>query len=354
MEQSITKQEAINKLWKRPEGIFGIITGIGLFGLIGYLLYKALPFLITLATNVIWLVVEIIILCILVYILLNKDTWRNFSLLWYQLNRKILSIVVDMDPISVLHKGISEMVRNLDIIHQKVNELGAIIEEMKKKLKEYKTEFDENTHKKKKLDEKIKNGNLDEKELFATRNALVNVNNSLVRGQTQIIKQQERLNTSEKYYKVMEKLEVYAGYKIQDAKNDLYYKEEEFKQAKATRSAMKSIMSILKGGLSESIEQELALASINETVNLSISEMRRLIDGSNDILNNFELNSEINADKAEALLKEYEAHGFDIFNESETHNPEVDLNMRKALCAEEPVVVEQKPIQEIKSNQYFS
>lgn len=337
-EELARREQTLKGLWKRPEGVFGIITGAGLVGGLLVVLYKALPFLITLASNLIWLIVEVVVLFLLLYVLLNKDTWRNLSLIWYQLNRKVLSWIVDMDPISILKKAIAEMHENLDVVHEKNTELGAVIVNMEEKLEDFKKSFDSNMRMRKKLEEQIKRGIEDPKELFAKKNQLTNVNNELVRGEEQIKRQIERLKTSTKYHEIMEKLEVYATYKVQDAESELRFKEEEFKQAKAARSAMKSIMGIIKGGLADTMEQEMALASINETVNMSVAEMRRLIDGSNDILTNFELNSDINADKAEELLKQYEQNGFEIFNK-EYESPEVNANMMRALQGGQKVSV---------------
>ena len=355
-EELALREQTLKGLWKRPEGVFGIITGVGLIGGLLFVLYKALPFLITLASNLIWLIVEIVVLFLLLYVILNKDTWRNLSLIWYQLNRKLLGLIVDMDPISILKKAIAEMRENLQTVHEKVTELASVIVNMEKKLKEYKAEFNDNTEIKKKLEEQIQSGRLNQKELYAKKTYLANVNNAIVRGDAQIRKQHERLKTSKKYQEIMEKLEVYANYKVQDAENELRFKEEEFEQAKATRSAMKSIMGIIKGGLSETMEQEMALASINETVNMSVAEMRRLIEGSNDILTSFEMNTDINADKAEELLRQYDANGFEIFNEDK-ESPEVAADMRRALHGRErqPILVEDVDYTESapKANKYF-
>lgn len=321
------RNEVMKTLWKRPEGIFGTITGIGLIGAIGYGLYKLLPYLLAFATNLIGLIIEGVVLVVLLAVIFNRNTWRNLSLIWYQLNRKILGWIVDLDPISVLKRAIGEMKDNLEIINEKVIELGSINVNMGKKLEEYKTEFDRNTRLKKKIEEKLSSSNTNDKDKFKYRNELNNVNNSLVRGQNQIIKQQQRLKTSTRYHEIMEKLAVCVGYKVQDAENDLYYKEEEFKQAKASRSAMKSIMGIFKGGMTETLEQEMALETINDTVNMSLAEMKSLIDGSNDILASFELETDINAEKAEKLLQQYESDGFAIFDRAESDDTTVNSGM---------------------------
>jgi len=337
----MTKEERMKNLWKRPEGKLGIITGIGLFGGILFGLYKILPFLVAIATNMIWLVVELFVLVVLLAIVLNKDTWRNLSLIWYQINRKLLGLIVDIDPISILRKGIAEMEKNIRIVHDKVTELGGILEGMKTSLVNYTNDFEANITKKRKLEEKLSSaGKLSDKERMKYQGNLNLVNNDITRGQDRISRQKARIETSEKYYEMMQKLEIIADYKVRDAKSELSCKEEEFEQAKKQRAVMKSVMGILKGNVSAAMEQEMALSSINTTVYNSIAEMQRLIDGSNDLLVNFEIDNEVKSDRANEILRMYDEHGLGIF-ENQTSALD-NSNIKKALTGRkaEPVLVE--------------
>jgi len=353
------RDEVMKTLWKRPEGVFGTITGIGLIAAIGYGIYKILPFLVAMAANLIGLIVECLVLGLLLFMIFNKDTWRNLSLIWYQINRKILGWIVDLDPISVLKRAIGEMREKLQIIDEKVIELDSINISMQKKLEEYKKDFDYNTRLKKQIETKLAKEQ-DENEKFRYKNELVNVNNAIVRGRNQIVKQQDRIKMSVHYHKMMQRLAVAAKYKVQDAENDLYYKEEEFNQAKASRSAMKTMMDIFRGGMSKTLEQEMALATVNDTINKSLADMKSLIDGSNDILTKFELDSDINADKAEELLKLYETNGFAIFEKTDDMNVTSDIFASKAI-SDQPATVHEaqfvevpvEKVEEKKESRYF-
>ena len=50
----------------------------------------------------------------------------------------------------------------------------------------------------------------------------------------------------------------------------------------------------------------------------SIAEINRLLDGSNDILVNFELNNDINSAKADEIVKMFDSNGFSIFDSKES------------------------------------
>jgi hypothetical protein len=68
------------------------------------------------------------------------------------------------------------------------------------------------------------------------------------------------------------------------------------------------------------------------------------------------MNTDINADKAEELLRQYDANGFEIFNDDK-ESPEVAADMRRALHGRErqPILVEDVDYTESapKANKYF-
>jgi len=315
-------KDRIKELWKRPGGTFAKITGIAAIGAIGWGLYKALPFLIALAANTIWFIVELVVLAILMYIVTSKEFRRGVQLFWLQISRKILGLIVEMDPINILKNGISEMEGKMGKVHKSVTDLEALLVSLKKKKHEYEEEFNKNKREREIVEKKLKDPRISEadKESFAIKEKLLA--NDIVRGADQLKRQNERISKSEQYLKIMKKLEKAAEYKIKDASSQLKYMEDEYEQAKAQTSAVRSINSILNGGLTRSMEEELALDSVNNTINESIAEMNRLLDGSNDILINFDINSESNLQLADEIMKVFDEKGFGIFdseNKKELH-----------------------------------
>jgi phage shock protein A len=310
-------RDRIKELWKRPGGTFAKITGIAALGAIGWGLYKALPFLITLASNTIFFVLEMVVLAILLYVVTSKEFRRGIQLLWLQITRKIYGLIVDIDPISILKNGIAEMEKKMSKVRKSVTDLEALLVNLRRKKKEYEEEFSKNKRDREVIEKKLKDPRISEsdRESYTIKEKLLA--NSIVRGAEQLKRQTERISKSEQYLKIMKKLEKAAEYKISDASDQLKYMENEYEQAKAQTSAVRSINSILSGGLSRSMEEELALDSINSTINESIAEMNRLLDGSNDILINFDIESESNLQLADEIMKVFDEKGFGIFDSSE-------------------------------------
>ena len=309
--------QSLKSLWKRPGGVFAKVTGYAAIAALLFGLYKALPFLVAAASNLLILILELIAIVAVLYIVTSKEFRRGLQLTWLQVMRKLYGIIVNIDPIAILENGISEMRKKLDVVRDNVVKLESLLVDMKRKVTEYKDEFEKNVSKRASLEKKLSDPKVSSNDVLKYKAALQLVNNEIARGGTQIKAQNERIATSEKYLKVMKNLETAADFKVKDASNELRYRKNEYEQAKAQQKAMGSITSILKGVLTKPMEEELAMEQVMSTINTSIAEMNRLLDGSNDILVNFELDNDANASKADRILEMFDANGFDIFNAKE-------------------------------------
>lgn len=333
MDQDNNIREKIKELYKRPGGLFAKITGILIITALGYGFYLALPFLVAAAANFLILLLELIGIAGILYLITNKDFRRGLQLVWLQLMRKFYGVIVNIDPIAILQNGINEMKQKLKTVHESVTKLESLLVGMKRKLQEYEEEFERNVAQKKSLDKRMGSMNTigDKTEAMKYRSTLQLVNNNIARGERQIKAQHIRINTSERYLDVMKKLEIAADFKVRDAENELNYRKEEYEQAKAQTKAIRSVTSIFDGGLTRTMEEELAMTNVTDTINESIAEMNRMLDGSNQILANFEIDNDINADKANAILEMFDNNGFSIFEEPQkkesgkyilTHTPD--------------------------------
>ena len=113
---------------------------------------------------------------------------------------------------------------------------------------------------------------------------------------------------------ILEKLEIAATSKIQMAESTVSHKKDEYEQAKKMRSAVQSLTSIFNSSwLTKSMEEQMALNVVSNTINDSIAEMNRLLDGSNDILINYDITSMANASKVDAIIANFDNNGFESF-----------------------------------------
>lgn len=101
------------KFIQRPEGKAGLIVGAGILVGAGYLLYQALPYLIELAKNALYLSGMLIALGALLYMVFDPKM-RN--LIWYMyksIMRTVTGWFVQIDPIGILKSYIEDLENNL-------------------------------------------------------------------------------------------------------------------------------------------------------------------------------------------------------------------------------------------------
>ena len=109
--------------WERPEGLTGglFMAAIVLGG--GYLLYQALPTLITLASNTLYLAGLLAALAGVIYMVLDPKM-RN--LVWYiykSIMRSITGVFVQIDPIGILKSYIEDLKDNLGKMNSQISNL---------------------------------------------------------------------------------------------------------------------------------------------------------------------------------------------------------------------------------------
>lgn len=350
-----SSMDGIKELYNKPGGKFAKIMAIIAAGGIGFLFLKyALPFLVASAANLILFVIELAALALIVGVVTSKPFWRALSLIWLQIMRKLYGFVVNIDPIAILQNAVNEMKKKYSTVETSVNNLQAIIVKMERNLADYKKQFEDNINIRKVTEEKLKN-ETDELERTKLTSKYQLVSNQITRLSDQIKKQEARLETSKKYLKIMKKLLVMVDYKVRDTQNEIGYLKDDYEQAKATNSAMKSIKDIMKGCLTTTMEEELAMESVMNTVNTSIAEMERLIDGSNDILVNWELQTDANVLKAEQIVADFERGGFTIFKNEPTQSEMKALGVGtplEAIEASASEIASPRPVTNIKGN-YF-
>lgn len=301
-------------LWKQPGGTLGKV-GLWVMGAsLLYGIYKALPYLITFTQNVFTLVLMMMALGCILYVAFSPEMRKILKLMYLQICRKITGLIVEIDPIAILENSISEMKKKLITVKQKITDIGSTLVGMKRKQDEYKNEFEENINRIKAIKEKLTSASIDDKTRMALNGQLSVAQNNVSMLDGQIKSQSDRIQKTEKYIDILEKLEIAATSKIQMAESTVSHKKDEYEQAKKMRSAVQSLTSIFNSSwLTKSMEEQMALNTVSNTINDSIAEMNRLLDGSNDILINYDITSMANASKVDAIIANFDNNGFESF-----------------------------------------
>lgn len=340
METGLQRMEGdgkITNLWKQPGGA---LAKVGLWVMGGSVLwgiYKALPYLIAFTRNIFTLTLLMIGLGCVLYVVFSPELRRILKLLYLQICRKITGLIVEIDPIAILENSIGEMKKKLQIVKKRITDIGSTLEGMKRKQEEYKKNFETNVDRVKVIKEKLLKGT-NEKTRMALTGQLTIAQNDITMLDEQIKAQSDRIAKTERYLEILEKLEIAATTKIKVAENTVSHKKDEYEQAKKMKSAVQSLTSIFSSSwLTKSMEEQMALDVVSNTINDSIAEMNRLLDGSNDILINYDISSMANASKVDEIIANYDHNGFESFKAL----PYADEYM-PGMMQEQPVL---KPIE---------
>ena len=330
----------ITNLWKQPGGT---LAKVGLWVMGGSVLwgiYKALPYLIAFTQNVFTLTLLMLGLGCILYVVFSPEMRKILKLLYLQICRKITGLIVEIDPIAILENSINEMKKKLQTVKKRITEIGSTLAGMENKQKEYKKEFEMNVGRVKAIKEKLMKDN-DEKTRMALNGQLTISQNDITMLDEQIKAQADRITKTKRYLEILEKLEIAATTKIKVAENTVSHKKDEYEQAKKMKSAVQSLTSIFSSSwLTKSMEEQMALNVVSNTINDSIAEMNRLLDGSNDILINYDISSMANASKVDEIISNYDHNGFESFKALQDNG-----EYMPGMLQEEPV--------KIKENKYF-
>jgi phage shock protein A len=132
-----------DNFWQRPEGTTGkvlvaMLSGIGLFAL-----YKVLPFLITLAENMLYLGVLGVGLA-LFYMVVTSERVR--TLVFYafaMISRAITSNFVDIDPVAILNSFTEQMKKRREQVVESLNSILGVMRTLSGEIERAQKELDQ-------------------------------------------------------------------------------------------------------------------------------------------------------------------------------------------------------------------
>jgi len=280
--------------WKRPEGVTGAIFMLALLAGGGYLLYLALPALISLASNVLYLSLILMAIAAVVYVVLDP---RMRNLVWYMYKsvmRWITGLFVQIDPVGILKSYVEDLEDNLIKMRKQI---GAIRGQMRKlqSLMEKNSEEIENHMK---LAGAARDAGKDKQMLLSSRKAarLKDTNEKYLT----LHKKMEVL------YRILNKMHQNSEILLEDTKDQVKLKEQERKAIRASHSAMKSAMSVISGDPDKRAMFDAAMEAIADDVANKVGEMERFMEMSSSIMDSVDLQNGVFADEGMKMLEEWE------------------------------------------------
>ena len=290
MSQSIKPKS----FWSKPEGITGAIFLIG--GIVGlfFLGTTVLPWLFALAKTTMGIVGILGVLGVLIFFALDGKM-RN--LLWYMYKstmRWITGIFIQIDPMGILKSYVDDLRGNLKKMTRQIGKLRGQMHKLKEMIYNNQKDIQTNIQ----LAKAAKASNEQSQLILKSRKAgrLKDSNLKL----TDLYKKMDVL------YKVLNKMKMNSAILLEDIEDQIQLKEQEYEAIKASHSAMKSAMNIIKGDKDKKQMFDAALEHIADDVSNKVGEMERFMDMSENFMNSIDLQNGIFEEEGLKMLEKWE------------------------------------------------
>lgn len=283
--------------WERPEGMTGglFMAAIVLGG--GYLLYQALPTLIKLAENTLYLAGILAALAGLTYVVLDPKM-RN--LVWYMYKsvmRWVTGIFVQLDPIGILKSYIEDLKDNLGSMNTQISKLKGQMYKLAEMMQQNQREIKTNLG----IASKAKETGKDSIMVLKARKA--------GRLQESNMKLEDLYKRMEVLYRVLTKMYENSEIMLEDIQDQVVVKEQEYKAIKASHSAIRSAMNILSGNSDKKYMYDMALEAMADDVGQKVGEMERFMDMSKNFMESIDLQNGVFEEEGLDMLEKWEKEG---------------------------------------------
>lgn len=310
--------------WERPEGKTGGFFLVAALAGAGYLLYKTLPVIVSLLANTLYATVLGVALFALVYMVLDP---RMRNLIWYSyksIMRWITGIFVTIDPIGILKNYISDLEGNLSKMSTQIGNLRGQMRKLQGMIDQNTRDISQGL----KVATAAKAQGNDSQTILNTRKA--------GRLQEANAKYQALYNRMEVLYKILAKMYENSEILLEDTKDQVNVKEQEYKAIGASHSAMKSAMSIISGDPDKRALFEAAMENITDDVANKVGEMERFMDLSKSWMDGVDLQNGVFEEEGLKMLEKLEKESKLILSGGKT-NDTLDLNSPKAIPQAQPL-----------------
>jgi len=280
--------------WKRPEGITGAVFLMALLAGGGYLLYLALPTLISLASNVLYLSLILLAIGAVAYMVLDPKM-RN--LVWYMYKsvmRRLTSAFVTIDPIGILKNYVDELEGNLQKMRKQIGAIRGQMRKLQTLMDDNEKEIDNNM----KLAAAARDAGKEKQMLLSSRKAA-----RLKESNEKYAKLYQKM---EVLYRILKKMHSNSEILLEDTKDQVALKEQERKAIRSSHSAMKSAMSVISGDPDKRAMFDMAMEAVADDVANKVGEMEQFMEMSANFMDSVDLQNGIFEEEGLKMLEEWE------------------------------------------------
>lgn len=280
--------------WQRPEGVTGMIFLAALILGGGYLFMIALPTLIALAANTLYLAGMLLVLAAVIYMVLDPKMRTLVGYMYKSVMRAVTGVFVNIDPIGILKSYVEDLRKNLKKMSTQIGAIRGQMRQLKNIMDKNTKDIDNNL----KLARAAKAKGNDKQLMLSSRKA--------ARLQESNKKYQALHNKMEVMYRILTKMYQNSEILIEDTDDQVKVKEQERKAIRASHGAMKSAMSVISGDPDKRAMFDAAMEAVNEDVANKVGEMERFMEMSANFMDSVDLQNGVFEEEGMKMLEKWE------------------------------------------------
>lgn len=288
-------QQKAKSFWERPEGTVGMVFGVAIVAVVGGILYRLLPYIITLLENTLYTVALGVGLFALIYVLFIDG--RTRTLAWYMyksLMRFITGIFIEIDPIGILKSYVEELKGSLGKMNQQISNLRQQMGSLKKSMQENQAMFEKNM---KIAEAAKKDGNLTQVRLKSRKAGRLKDSNMTLDA---LYKKMEVV------YRILTKMYENSQVLIEDIEHEVDVKSRERKAITATHSAFKSAMRIINGDPDKKAMFDQTMEYLADDYGRKVGEIEHFMATSQSFIEGIDLQNGVFEEEGLAMLEQWE------------------------------------------------
>lgn len=284
--------------WQRPEGVTGVIFLIALLIGGGWLLATAIPALLVLAQQTVYLTIMIMVLAGLIYVMLDPKMRALIGYGYKSIMRWITGMFVRIDPIGILKSYVEDLQDNLRNMNKQMNKLRGQMHQLKEIIVKNKKAIESNL----KLASKAKEQENKAMMVLKSRKA--------GRLKESNIRLDELYRKMEVMYRVLKRMYENSEILMEDIKDQVQLKEQERKAIHASTSAMRSAMNVISGDKDKRAMFDEALEAVADDVSKKVGEMERFMEVSANFMDSIDLQNGVFEEEGLEMLEKWENETF--------------------------------------------
>lgn len=290
-------QSKRKSFWKRPEGVTGalVLGGVVIGG--GVLLASSLTAILGFLTSTLGLVVTLLALGAIIFMALDSQMRALVGYMYKSVMRWITGLFIEIDPIAILNSYVEELKDNLRKMNRQVGQLRGQMHKLKEIIINNQKEIKSNIN----LASKAKDANQKNQMILKSRKA--------GRLRESNVRLEDLYRKMEVLYRVLTKMYENSEILVEDIEDQVMVKEQERKAIRASNSAMKSAMSVIKGDADKRAIFDQALEAVADDVSQKVGEMERFMEVSENFMSSIDLQNGIFEEEGLRMLEKWEKEG---------------------------------------------